>query len=824
MEDHTSDDHHSSNEDEPNMKGSKRASEEANEDQGQNQHTSDDNRSRNENTLKKRRKGPEATSPVHEIRSSSSPPKSRVRHSRRSSRAQDGNPYFLKTSSRNPENPYQDSTDSELDEIESDIELEMALKEALDRKQKPHLKLVQEGYVCNYCGVLIPYEQWKPSYPQVYICQDCKESLDDAKTPGSALQEYRNRLQRETFALRLDHARSPTYPKSAKSDRPSEGESSGQDAQEESSRDRLVAGGMIWTAEEGDLFFHGLRRFGKHNIWAIKDHVKTRTLAEIVTMIQAMEAELGRRRHFGMEVVPLKDMPMATESTEDEIRIEECHAHKLLQEENKNRWAEISQEPDETQYKLVEKSQLFNLRTLSDLSSRLYIQNENAGIERDVVYELHDALVAWLKPLIKELAMMNHEQNRIGDVIQQTESDKPKCCEPVTELQIARALVFREYPGNTDRFFRNLPQRLGLLEFDDSPAAMKKETAGMVVPSPVWTFDGFGKKYYLNEQVDSAQAQAPDSDQDEETDDGVEAEEEIESTLECPLPFIPSTEATVSSSDKADEVTEAYFKKRELEEAAWDMFWSTRAGRARQIPKVRSTIVHKRFRETQPHPNLPEQQTFEQWSEGVERLSANSHSLPIATAGDNRDTRTSLRKKKDDLQAPIQSINKRIRSHEQQLYMPGYVVPKGTWPRHVPRADVDSSWSKNLIRGVGVKKDLERQKRMELLVKRMVQDYEKDGQHADSVFQENYAPGYGYLPHNASHSTDPTRAPPKSGFGLGQRRHAGLWTGDETLSGYITVSDTEDEEEEERGWRRQMLAEQKIEDARSAFDNEEEDL
>ncbi|KAG0337471.1 hypothetical protein BG000_005374, partial [Podila horticola] len=720
METHTSDDHHSSNEDEPNMKGSKRASEEAHENQGQSQHTSDDNRSNNENTLK-RRKGPKALTPVHEIQSSSSPPNARVHHSKRAYRGND-NPYFPKTASRNPANPYQDSTDSELDEIESDIELEMALQVALDSKQKPHLKLAQEGYVCNYCGVLIPYEQWRPSYPQVYICLDCKESLDDPRTPPSSLQVYRSKLQRATNALRLDHTKSPTYPKSAKDDHPSEEDPSGQDSQTQSLSDMLVAGGMAWTAVEGDLFFHGVRRFGKHNIWAIKDHVKTRTLAEIVTMIQAMEAELVRRRHFGLDVMALKDMPMATESTEDEIRIEECHAHKLLQEESKARWTEISQEPDETRSKFVEKSQLFNLRTLSDLSSRLYIQNESAGIERDVVYELHDALVAWLKPLIKELAMMNHEQNRIGDVIHQTASDRPKSCETVTELQVARALVFREYPCNTDQFFQNLPQRLGLLEFDDSPAAMKKETAGMVVPSPVWTFDGFGKKYYLNEQVDSAQAQAPDSDQDEDTDDGVEAEEEMESTLESPLPFIPFTEPTevlLASDEAGEEVTEAYFKKREAEEAAWDLFWSTRAERARQIPEARSTRVHKRFRETQPHPNLPEPQTFEQWSEGIERLSANSHSLPIATAGGARDIRTSLGKKKDNLQAPIQSINKRIRSYEQQLYMPGYVAPKGKWPRHVPRTDAESVRYKDMIHGVGVKQDLERQKRVELLVERM---------------------------------------------------------------------------------------------------------
>lgn len=354
---------------------------------------------------------------------------------------------------------------------------------------------------------------------------------------------------------------------------------------------------------------------------------------------------------------------------------------------------------------------------------------------------------------------------------------------------------------------------------------MKKEAAGIAVPSPVWTFDGLGKKYYLNEQVDSAQAQAPDSDQDEDTDDGVEAEQEMESTLESPLPFIPSTDATALSKHEADEAAtaEAYFKKRELEEKAWDEFWSTRAAHARQhearSAATTTTIAHKRFRETQPRPNVPEPQTFEQWSEGVERLSANSHSLPIVT-GDDRD-RTIVGKKDEQ---EIQSINKRTRSHEQQLYMPGYVVPKGKWPQLVMKLERDdSALGKNLIHGVGVKQDLERQKRIEMQVERMVRDYGRDGLHADSVFQDNYAPGYGYLPHNASHSTDPTRAPPKTGFGLGQRRHAGLWTGDERMSGYITVSDTEDEEEEKRGWRRQMLAEQKIEKTRNAFVDEEEE-
>lgn len=469
MEKLTSDDH-PSNEDEPNMKDNKRASEEAHEDHSNHQLAAADNRSINDISPKKRgrpsttlepehgnqvqpkkKRGlPKTPTSEHEDQMSqdhtyihsdnessprkkrapskskmparenqdSPPQNARMHHSERTS-SQNDNPYFLKTSSHS-ENPYQDSTDSELDEIESDIELEMALQQELDRKQKPHLKLAQEGYVCNYCGVLIPYEQWKPSYPQVYVCQDCKDSLDEPKTSPSALRVYRNKLQRATEALRLDDSRSPTYP-SAKGDRISE-EDPFRQAQEESSNDMLVAGGMVWTAEEGNMFFHGLRRFGKHNIWAIKEHVKTRTLAEIVTMIQLMEAELGRRRNDGMEAITLKNMPMATEATEAEIQIEESLAHKLLQEENKERWTEISKEPDETRSTFVEKSRLFNLRTLSDLSSRLYIQNESAGIEREVVYELHDALVAWLKPLIKELAMMNHEQNRIGEVLNQVRS------------------------------------------------------------------------------------------------------------------------------------------------------------------------------------------------------------------------------------------------------------------------------------------------------------------------------------------------------------------------------------------------------------------
>lgn len=83
--------------------------------------------------------------------------------------------------------------------------------------------------------------------------------------------------------------------------------------------------------------------------------------------------------------------------------------------------------------------------------------------------------------------------------------------------------------------------------------------------------------------------------------------------------------------------------------------------------------------------------------------------------------------------------------------------------------------------------------------------------------QEVSAPGYGILPNNASFMHDVTRVPPKNGYGLGERDQGGLWLMDKSPSelfcddGYITVSDTEDEEEEERGWKRQMKADLRME-------------
>lgn len=86
-------------------------------------------------------------------------------------------------------------------------------------------------------------------------------------------------------------------------------------------------------------------------------------------------------------------------------------------------------------------------------------------------------------------------------------------------------------------------------------------------------------------------------------------------------------------------------------------------------------------------------------------------------------------------------------------------------------------------------------------------------------FLEQYEPGYGILPRHSSYMFDTTRAPPKTAYGLGEREHGGLFFMDRrphdqySSSGYITVSDTEDEEEEERGWARQMQADEILEQA-----------
>jgi hypothetical protein len=125
------------------------------------------------------------------------------------------------------------------------------------------------------------------------------------------------------------------------------------------------------------------------------------------------------------------------------------------------------------------------------------------------------------------------------------------------------------------------------------------------------------------------------------------------------------------------------------------------------------------------------------------------------------------------------------------------------------------SWAQSMEDKVGVK-DPER------LWFYQVQLYEELMENKADVppqvrLEDVSAPGYGLLPNNASFMHDVTRAPPKNGYGLGKRDQGGLWLMDKIPSelfhddGYITVSDTEDEEEEELGWQRQMRADERIE-------------
>ncbi|KAG0339210.1 hypothetical protein BG004_006918 [Podila humilis] len=860
------------------------------------------------------------TSPANQGRTSHAhmtpplpPPSSRPKPS--SLRLSSRNPVLLKTASaRDPDNPYLDSTDSELDEIESDIELERIIRDEIQQRQKPHLRLPQDGYVCYYCGVLIPYQQWSPPYPQIYVCQECKCHLQEHSSSSITTSTSNRSPSLETHRRRLRHAvasaerifnlRSSTYPRrhqrtttrrDLKSDVSHHNVKSKVDRDDEeledidllkseniepsldsslSSSPPLVAGGLTWTGEESDLFFHGLRRFGKHNVWAIKDHIQTKTLAEVVTMIQTMEVELKRqRRQLRSEglLMSLKNMPMAEEVNEAEIEVEERLANQLQQEEDAKWWEdEPSQETADTRPEYVKKSQVFNMRTLADLSTRLYIQNHQAGITRDVVYEMYDALVAWLKPLIKELAMVNNEQNRVRDLLRQTNVIQTTYPEHITEVQVLRVLLVRDLPSDTHQFFDTLPQRLKYLPFDDSPEVMQEESRGITVPTPLWTFDGLGKKYYLNEQVDLARALAPDSDQDEETDDGAQAEEDMETTLEAPSPFIPSSTVTTVLKTRDQKLmtkyAEKYFEQREEEELKWHDFWSYKAKEAREYTKVmeereeeeeeegndgedsrwiatnrrnntRSNRknhpnihhLHKRFRASQPHPTEPKPQPYNEWYEGVTRLIANSYSLPITPAGKDMSRPAMVQKDTDLLHVIAKtSMNKRAPSHGQALYIPNYFEIASL------KVD-DSNNDHNNNNNKNLKRETTRQHKKRRLgwpsmttKPNRMEEIVNNANYCKDIAAIEYdpsisAPGYGQPFDSASFSLDLTRtAVDKGGFGLGKRKRAGLWTSDvKTGSDFEQEEDKDEdkdededeeevEEEEERRWKRQMQADMRI--------------
>ncbi|KAF9203067.1 hypothetical protein BGZ49_006811 [Haplosporangium sp. Z 27] len=727
-------------------------------------------------------------------------------------------------SSRNPYNIFQDTSDSELDEVESDLELKQAYLERLKDAVKPHLKLRQDGDVCYYCGAITPYEMRRNTpYPAFYQCSNCREcqvpegsvNPDVLKAHEAELRELEGNIHLNNNGWIFDNAKPDSISPSINQqdfitlakkyqkllpDYERWWERIVEDTIEDPirwkiqdfsirkhhakywSRGRcLVAGGMSWTVEEGDLFFQGLRRFGRHNIWAIKEHVKSRSLAEIVAMIQAMEAELARRKYFGLETVRLSEMPMAEEMDETHIEVEERCAAILIDREMKQTWTQYGKTQDEVNSKFVKKTQLFNLKTLNDLSSRIYIQNEGAGMERDVAVILYDALKEWLKPVVKELATLHAERQRVRLLLKTSDAIDT----PINEMDVVRTLYAQQKPLSTDSFFHNLYKRNKLMVFDDRPAVMKQETSGLKNVDPMWVMDGLGKKYYLNEKVDLTQAEAPDSDQDMATDDGVSAEEDIEPMLEAPL--------DISRHPVKEDQLETSYLQLEQERQAWDDYWGTKVQMAHRESKdcakaSTPTIPSKRRRFRASHPLTPTPMSYDLWQEGVERLAANSFALPIKVHNDAGALSEQILK-----DSRVQSINKKTRTYEQQLYR-----------------DSNDQIQDSPIRILEKKRAFRIWKYQETMAKKAVISRE-------NRLLETYAPGYGILPKNATFMHDATRSICSNGYGLGDRDRGGLWLMDKNPNellnsrGYITVSDTEDEEEEERGWKRQMEADRQLE-------------
>lgn len=332
------------------------------------------------------------------------------------------------------------------DDVERDLELELKFTEFRKEEMKPRFKLAQDGVVCCFCGAITPENmQHSTTYPAIHVCRSCLTKQErvalapirqEAPTYNNInfIRIHEEQLKNLERDVRLNlFGWIPEKPVASKQieglmkssiipnntneqdlqqskavntgeetwvDQPSRGQS-------------LIAGGMSWTAEEGNRFFQGLRRFGKHNVWAIQEFIQSRSLAEVVTMVETMEMEMGRRKTLGLKTLRLSEMPMATEVDDQVIALEEVCASRLVDLEMKTLWNQHVKSPAESTPEVVDKTRLFNMRTLSDLSSRLYIQNEGAGMEREVVLSLYDALKEWLTPVVKELVVLQHERHRV---------------------------------------------------------------------------------------------------------------------------------------------------------------------------------------------------------------------------------------------------------------------------------------------------------------------------------------------------------------------------------------------------------------------------
>ncbi|KAF9293767.1 hypothetical protein BGZ88_004907 [Linnemannia elongata] len=698
-------------------------------------------------------------------------------------------------------NPGQD------DKVESDIELEMEFAEFRKEEMKPQLKLAQDGVVCCFCGAITPENmQRSTTYPAIHVCRSCltkqeRVALDPVKQEALTdnninfiriHEEQLKNLERDvrlnlfgwipekpvaseqieclmkssiipsnTTEQDLQRSKAVNTDEDTWVDQPPRGQS-------------LVAGGMSWTAEESNLFFQGLRRFGKHNVWAIQEFIHSRSLAEVVMMVETMEMEMGRRKALGLKTIRLSEMPMATEVDDQVIALEDVCASRLMDLEMKTFWSQHVKSPAESTPEVVDKTRLFNMRTLSDLSSRLYIQNEGAGMEREVVLSLYDALKEWLTPVVKELVVLQHERHRISALL-----TKDKCVDTpsITEMDVVRTLQARQLPLDVDAFFSAAPNRLQYMLFDDNavvPEAMPDHSQR--TPSAL---SDYGKQYYLNAAVDLKEAKEADSDQDMDTYDDVLAEEAEEDIIEAPLPVLRPSLDPHSVSSGGEQATHID-KEQGPSPHQWRSSWSTPAQEvqgssadvANDTAEGRLTLLSAE--------SLPTM-SYDTWRYDVARLEDSGLTL-LGADGD-----TDNRLNKDALITNVQSMNKTERSYEQRLYL----EPLPTIP---PSAQLGVNKLKRIAAHIST---LDSECRQQSRNKNLEQ------------------PGYGPLPKNASLLLDPTRVAPTTGYGIGKRDRGGLWLMDKCVddSGYITVSDLDDEEDEDLGCQRQMKADANIERA-----------
>ncbi|KAG0230800.1 hypothetical protein BGW42_000665 [Actinomortierella wolfii] len=795
---------------------------------------------------------------------------------------------------------YDDTTDVELDKIEEEADLELRQEERQRRIMEPKEFIVPtEGDICIYCGGTIPYERRNSApYPFVSQCKDCVAAAIPKDRPFS-IEFYEQHLERLAVATGHIHLNNngwfPPPPTTDMDHEEDADRSKTDDIPDEStynslapkvqlftpreeriwqtivdsrpfdaklwravyfpqrtveeiqvkywSRGRtLVAGGMCWSVEESNLFFQGLRRFGKHNVWAIQEHIKTRSLAEVVAMIEAMEAEVAKLEEYGMERLTVSDMPMAEEVDEDEIRLEERCAEILTEKELKTHWEELhskstkplakdkpAQENNTSSNNWksaddVAKTRLFNMKTLADLTSRLYVQNERACIERGVIPLMYDALKAFLTPLIRELAALSHERRRIAAIKKPSKHRRSRNeirRTEISETDVFRLLLSHQLPMGTHEFFEDLPMRLNYYVFPEQ------------THDPVLTTSGRGRMYDLNRDVDMARGIAPDSDNDYCSEDGDAEEAEFQQPIQSLPPvtksrvhgkkdgtgmlnmmgvfdslervpnnvsqkMIPENHVySVDDSNNRD-YQEHFRTKRKLDKAwirseyaqgvmkestsRWQKMVdeaSTESEAWKKHEKWEKDVIHPRLRPFEPLRSSgystvhPTSVGYVQWRDRVDRMVANVEAMPYYAEAEE------LVDKRMNVYSEVTSVNKRFRSHAQII---------------------DSRET----RVYTYRPRYHREERLLMYASKM----EKRARVGYRDLNRIYRAGYGVLPESESYLTDTTRsvvpssttpARPGAGFGLGFHEPVGLWTRQEIdpPTGEEPLSESSDSSENE---------------------------